>query len=576
MSATSGRPTATAPRGGGLVLPLLAITQFLMTVDTTVMNVSIGALVDDLDTTVTAIQTVITAYTLVMAASMITGGKLGDLLGRRRALRIGLVVYALGSGLTALSPNVFVLFVGWSVLEGLGAALIMPTVTALIAGTFTGTGRARAYGTIAAAAAVAVAAGPIIGGFVTANFSWRWVFAAEVLIAFGLLVGVGRIADVPVSERQELDVVGALLSAAGLALIVYGVLQSSSWGWVEPRVASGDDATAQLAGISLTAWLVVGGMFILWLLVLWLARRKARGRSPLFDPSLLENRRLRGGLSVLATQYLVSSGVFFVVPLYLSIVLGLDAFETGVRMLPLSVVLVLVAPAVPRFAPHASPRRVARAGLLLMMGAAVLLAALLGRNDADAGIVTVPFILLGAGLGLLASQLGNVIVSSEPVERSGEVGGLQYTAQNLGASLGTALIGAVVIGALTTQLLTGIEDSPEVSDAVEQAAAVQLGAGAEFVSDAQLEEALARTSLSAAERAAVVDANADARIAALQLAMMTVAAVALLGLFLTGRLPTSPLGDGDDRADRPAQRTDPDRPPPGHARRSPPDPLVER
>ena len=142
------------------MLPLLAITQFLMTVDTTVMNVSISALVDDLDTTVTAIQTVITAYTLIMAASMITGGKLGDLLGRRRALRIGLVVYAVGSGVTALSPNVFVLFVGWSVLEGLGAALIMPTVTALIAGTFTGGERARAYGTIAAAAAVAVAEAP--------------------------------------------------------------------------------------------------------------------------------------------------------------------------------------------------------------------------------------------------------------------------------------------------------------------------------------------------------------------------------------------------------------------------------
>jgi MFS family permease len=527
----------------------LAITQFLMTVDSTVMNVSISALVADLDTTVTAIQAVITSYTLVMAASMITGGKLGDLLGRRRALRMGLVIYGIGSGLTALSPNVVVLFLGWSVLEGLGAALIMPTVTALVAGNFTGQQRARAYGLIAASAAVAVAAGPIIGGFVTANFSWRWVFAAEVVIAGGLLIGSARIPDVAVEERPKLDGVGALLSAAGLAMIVLGVLQSSSWGWVAPRIADGPDATPQLAGISLTAWLVLAGVVALWMLVEWLDYRKAHGRTPLFDPTLLDNRQLRGGLSVLLTQYLVSSGLFFTVPLFLSIVLGLDAFDTGIRMLPLSLALILVAPAVPRFAAHASPRRVARLGLLLLAGAALLLAALLGANPADAGIVTVPFLLLGAGLGLLASQLGNVIVSSEPVERSGEVGGLQYTAQNLGASLGTALIGAVVIGTLATQLLQGIQDSPEVSDAVEQAASVRLDASVEFVSDTQLETALAETAIPPEEQQAIVAANSEARIEALQYGMFAVVLVSLLGLFPTRRLPGKALQSEEVTAD---------------------------
>jgi MFS family permease len=536
-------------RVSGAVLPLLAITQFLMTVDSTVMNVSISALVADLDTTVTAIQAVITSYTLVMAASMITGGKLGDILGRRRALRIGLVVYAAGSGLTALSPNVVVLFLGWSVLEGLGAALIMPTVTALVAGNFSGQQRARAYGLIAASAAVAVAAGPIIGGFVTANFSWRWVFAAEVLIAAGLLIGTARIPDVAVEERPKLDVVGALLSAAGLAMIVLGVLQSSSWGWVAPRIPSGPDATPQIAGISLTAWLILAGLFALWMLTVWLDHRKTRVQAPLFDPVLLENRQLRGGLSVLLTQYLVSSGLFFTVPLFLTIVLGLDAFETGIKMLPLSLALILVAPAVPRFAPHASPRRVARFGLLLLAGAALLLAFLLGEYPADAGIVTVPFLLLGAGLGLLASQLGNVIVSSEPVESSGEVGGLQYTAQNLGASLGTALIGAVVIGTLATQLLQGIEDSPAVSDQVEQAASIRLEAGVEFVSNAQLEEALAETPIPPEEQQAIVAANSEARIEALQFGMVAVAVVALLGLFPTRRLPSKALKSAEITAD---------------------------
>jgi MFS family permease len=533
-----------APRQAGrAVLGLLAMTQFLMTVDTTVMNVSITALVDDLDTSVTAIQTVIAAYTLVMAASMITGGKVGDIIGRRRALRIGLVIYAVGSGLTAVSPNVVFLFVGWSVLEGLGGSLIMPTITSLIAGNFTGQLRARAYGVIAAAAAVAVAAGPIIGGFVTANFSWRWIFAAEVVIALVILASTVKIADVAVQEKPELDLVGAGLSAAGLVLVVLAVLQSSAWGWVRPRVPTGPDATPQLAGMSLTAWLLIGGLLVLWLFVTWLHRRDDRGESPLFDAALLRNRQLRGGLSALLTQYFVSSGVFFTVPLFLTIVIGLDAFETGLRMLPLSLALIIVALAVPRFAPRASPRRVVKVGLLLMLGAALLMASLLDNNGADASIVTFPFLLLGAGLGLLASQLGNVVVSAEPVERSGEVGGLQYTTQNLGASLGTALVGAAVIGALSTNLLLGIQASPEVSKEVKQAAAVQLEGGVEFLSDAQVDAALDQTELPQDEKQAIAKANADARISALQLGMISVAVIAAMGLFFTRRLPASPPDD---------------------------------
>lgn len=431
------------------------------------------------------------------------------------------------------------LLLGWSVLEGLGAALIMPTVTALIAGNFSGDQRARAYGLIAASAAVAVAAGPIIGGFVTANFSWRWVFAAEVLVALAIRARSASIRDVAVEGRPTLDGIGALLSAGGLALIVLGVLQSSSWGWVMPRIPDGENATPQLAGISLSTWLVVAGIIVLWLLAIWLSHRKRQGRTPLLDPQLLASRQLRGGLSVLLTQYLVSSGVFFTVPLFLSIVLGLDAFQTGIHMLPLSLALIVVAPAVPRVAARASPRRVARFGLLLMASGALLLAALLSNNDADAGIVTVPFLLLGAGLGLLASQLGNVIVSSQPVARSGEVGGLQYTAQNLGASLGTALIGAIVIGTLATQLMQGVQSSPEVSSAVKQSASIHLEAGVEFVSDEQLQTALEGTALEPAEQQAIVEENSKARIEALQLGLVAVSLIALVSLFLTSRLPAS-------------------------------------
>jgi EmrB/QacA subfamily drug resistance transporter len=530
---------AAGRRGGTLVLGLLALTQFLMTLDASVMNVSISALVEDLDTSVTAIQGVITAYTLVMAAAMITGGKIGDLIGRRRALRVGLVVYACGSGLTALAPDVVTLLIGWSVLEGLGAALIMPTVTALIAGNFTGRARAGAYSTIAAAAAVAIALGPIIGGFVTAYYSWRWVFAAEVVIAAGILLGSRIIRDVPTDERPRLDLVGALLSATGMGLLVFGVLQSGTWGWVRPRVAEGPDATPSLLGISAVTWLVVGGLLVLLAFVAWQRHRAARGASPLVDPSLFVNRQLNVGLSVLLMQYLVMMGMFFAMPLFLSLCLGLDAFDTGVRMLPLSLALVVTAPAVPKLLPNASPRRVVFAGLVLMLAASLLLAARL-EDGADASITTLPFLLMGAGMGAMASQLGNVIVSSAPVERGSEVGGLQYTAQNLGSSFGTALVGAVVISSLTTLTIGGVQESPALPEPTKQEITSALGSGVEFVSDDDVEAALTEAGLPPPEREEVADVYATARLDALRNGMVILSVFVLVALFIAALLPSRP------------------------------------
>ncbi len=537
--------SAGAPSTASGVLALLAVTQFLMTVDATVMNVSITALVDDLDTSVTAIQGVITTYTLVMAAAMITGGKLGDILGRRRALRIGLVIYALGSGLTAIAPNVVVLLVGWSILEGLGAALIMPTVVALIAGNFEGKKRGAAYGTIAAAAAVAAAAGPIIGGFVTSNFSWRWVFVGEVFIALGIMALSGRIRDVEVDDPPQLDLVGAGLSAVGLALVVFGVLQSTAWGWITPRVGDGPDATPAVGGISATTWLILGGLAILYAFVQWLYRRQERGVEPLFDPDLLRNRQLRGGLVLLTIQFVVTNGIFFMIPLFLTIVLGLSAFETGLRMLPLSVALIVVAPSVPKLWPHVSPRKVVRLGLATMAAGSALLAVLLDEG-ADATVVFVPFLLVGAALGLLASQLGNVIVSSEPVEKSSEVGGLQYTAQSLGGSLGTAVIGAVVIGGLAGLFVEELVEDPAVSAAIAEATGTELEGGAEFVSNEELDLALAQTDLTTEEREAFFDANSVARIRSLQRGAVVAALIALLGLFATNAVPGRSLAAEDE------------------------------
>src|ERR671931_29895 len=199
------------------VLIVLAAAQFLMVLDQSVMNVSISQLVKDFDTDVTTIQAVITLYSLTMAALMVTGGKLGDILGRRRAFSIGLVIYGVGSGLTALSWSVPALALGWSVLEGVGAALVLPALVALTAGNFEGKARAAAYGVLGGVAGAGIAVGPILGGWVTTNLTWRLVFAGEVVVVIAILLGTRLLADEATERRsQALDWVGSVLSALGL------------------------------------------------------------------------------------------------------------------------------------------------------------------------------------------------------------------------------------------------------------------------------------------------------------------------------------------------------------------------
>src|SRR5215813_12983642 len=226
---------APAAKATGIVLLTLAAGQFLMTLDSSVMNVSIATVAKDVGTTVTGIQAAITFYTLVMASLMITGGRLGQIFGRKRAFAVGCVIYGCGSLITALSPSLPVLLLGWSVLEGVGAALIMPAIVALVASNFARAQRPRAYGLVASAGAIAVAAGPLIGGLFTTYLSWRWVFAGEVLVVLVILAFTRRIADTPPEQGARLDPVRTALSALGLGLIVYGILRAGTWGFVQPK-----------------------------------------------------------------------------------------------------------------------------------------------------------------------------------------------------------------------------------------------------------------------------------------------------------------------------------------------------
>ncbi|HEY2159813.1 MAG TPA: MFS transporter [Solirubrobacteraceae bacterium] len=536
----AGAPATGASRATGLTLLTLASAQFLMILDSSVMNVSIATVAKDVHTTVTGIQTAITLYTLVMACLMITGGKLGEIFGHKRAFAVGCVIYGCGSLTTALSPSLPVLLIGWSFLEGVGAALILPAIVALVASNFGRAERPRAYGLVASAGAIAVAAGPLIGGLFTTYASWRWVFAGEVLVVLVILVLTRRMAATAPPERVALDLVGTALSALGLGLIVFGILKSGVWGLVQPKPGA-----PKWIGLSPAIWLVLAGGIVLVLFLWWENRRLKHDKEPLINPRILLNPVLRGGLTSFFFQYLLQAGLFFTIPLFLSVALGLSAIATGVRLLPLSVTLLVAAVGIPRLFPRVSPRRIVRLGFLaLLAGIVVMVAAL----DSGAGpeIVTWPMLLAGLGVGALASQLGSITVSSVPDEDSGEVGGLQNTLTNLGASIGTALAGAVLIAALTSSFLTGIEENPAVPASVTSKATTKLASGAPFVSDKDLNAALDKAGVPADQAKAITDENATARIEGLRSALSVLAVIALLAVFFTFRIPTEqPSAESD-------------------------------
>jgi EmrB/QacA subfamily drug resistance transporter len=526
-------------KAGWLPLVILAAAQFVMVLDSSVMNVSISQIVADLDTTIQGVQLAITAYTLVMAALMLAGAKLGDILGRDRTFAIGLMVYGIGSLITSLSPSLGVLLFGWSLVEGLGAVLVIPAIVSLVAATYEGKQRALAFGVIGGTAGAAVAVGPLIGGWVTTEFSWRYVFAAEtVVVIVILLLRRRRMAHAPAVEHPpRLDLVGVLLSALGLGLAVFGILKSSEWGLIEPRGAltiGGTEITP--FGFSAVPFLILAGLGCIAGFVVWEEHRERQGRDTLVDRTLLRIVPLRAGLTTLMMQQLILLGTFFVLPVYLQVVLGLDAFETGKRLFPMSVAMFIAAMAGPRLAAGFAPKRVAQAGLVALLIASVLLLGTIDVELNDTGFA-IALAIFGVGAGLLLSQLSNVIMSSVDPAKTNEAGGLQGTAQNLGASLGTALIGAVLIAALTNGFADRIENNPAISQQTRDAVMQKTEEGIDVVPVAQVEKAATDAGLPQDEAQAIADDYGDAQLQGLKRALGAVGIFALLALWFTRGLP---------------------------------------
>ncbi|MEI6850692.1 MAG: MFS transporter [Candidatus Saccharibacteria bacterium] len=522
-----------------LVVIVLSLAQFIMVLDSTVMNVSISEIVADLNTTVAGLQVAITFFTLVMAAMMLTGGKIGDILGRLKTFKYGLLIYGIGALITSLSVSLPMLIFGWSFIEGLGAVLVIPAVVALVAANYEGKDRVVAYSILGAVSGAAAAAGPLIGGAVTTYLSWRYVFAFETIIVLIILFFfASKIKDIKIIKKPTLDKISVMLSATGIFFIVFAILQSKTWGWIDPMSApmiNGHEFTP--FGYSVVPFMIAIGIGILWFFFDRQIKLKKDGKSPLLDVSMLKVPALRTGLANITIQYLITGGLFFVLPVYLQMSLGLDALSTGLKILPLSFALVVFSLLGARLVGKYSPKRIIVMGKYLIIAGICALLFSMGPEIKDI-MFQIGMFLVGGGMGLMASQIGNVILSSVEETQTSEAGGLQGTFQNLGSSFGTAVIGSVLIASLTTGFITSATDSSSVlPDQVKTYISDNSKAGISVVNKNEIYNYSIKKGLSKDEANEVTDYYMNAQMASLKKAMLTLLFLALMGLLFSKGLP---------------------------------------
>lgn len=520
----------------GLVIFALSMAQFIMTVDTTIMNVSVPTLVSDLNTNVSSVQAAITLYALVMASLMLVGGKIGELYGRKRIFQIGLLIYGVGSLITAIAPNIGVLILGWSLLEGIGAALMMPAMMALISVNFKAKQRVAALGIVAGVAGAAAALGPIIGGALSTYASWRYAFIGEVVIALFTLILSKNLFDKKVSNQEKLDYWGSLLVVVGMAISVFGILQISTYGLIKaikPFEIAGYQL--DLFGISIVPFLVGIGMLILWRFFKYEKKQILAKNPSLLNVDLLKIIPLRSGLSIIVVTQLTLAGTLFAMPLFLQLVLGYSAMKSGVALLPISIALIALSVLGQRIMKNKPAIDSIRIGqLLIIIGLSWLV--VIASNDTTQLDLVIPFLILGAGIGLVIPFVQNIILGSVKESDSSQAAGLNYTYQQLGTSLGTAVIGGTLLFVLGSGIVKGLGESSQFDKALVDQYSVQISSNVEFVSNEQLEEALKQTELSQAEKDAFIEINSQSRIRAIKAALAIGAIATLLAFAASGKI----------------------------------------
>jgi EmrB/QacA subfamily drug resistance transporter len=517
-SGDTGNDGPVWPAGGRRLALLLAMAMFVLVVDTSLMNVSIAKVVEDLGTTVSGVQGAIALEALVSASFILIGSKVGDLIGRKRAFVLGLLGYAVGALAMTVSQGLTAIIVFWAVIGGLGASLLLPAMQSLIHGNFEGGAQKRAYALVGAAAAVAAAVGPLLGGFLTTFLSWRVGFLLEVVVIAIVLSGLKRIRDVPYTGPRNVDVVGALLSAVGMGGVVVGILV-----WQEG---------GEYVGV-----LIAVGLVALGSLARWLVRRKRDGKPTLLDPDLFRHDLFRLGIASQMLQNIALGGTMIVLPIYLQMVQEYNALQTGLTIAPLSLTMFATALLAGKKAGTRRPAAIIRAGSGLLTVGLLALVPIVPRADSGWPLV-IPLAVAGAGLGLLVSQLNNYTLSPISDERVSEAAGVNSAAGSFGLSFGLAFAGAIMLATLSIAFTQKAQDSTVLPVASQQQVSQALEKDAEVLSNTKLEQQLAGQP--AAIRDEIIRINTDARPLALQVALLVPILAGLLGLLNGFRMMRRP------------------------------------
>ena len=505
-------------QGSRRLMVLLAMAMFVLVVDTSLMNVSISAVIRDLDTTASGVQSAIALEALVSAAFILINSKVGDLIGRKRAYVLGLLAYAVGALAMTLAQSLTAIVIFWAIIGGLGASLLLPAMQSLIHGNFTGAAQKQAYALIGAAAAIAAAVGPLLGGFVTTYLSWRVGFALEVAIIAVVLSQIRLVTDVAYTGSREMDGIGAVLSVLGMGGVVLGILV-----WQE--------------GGEFVVLLIAVGAVALASLARWLVARKRQDRVTLLDPDLFRNPNFTVGISGQLLQQVALGGAMIVLPLFLQMTLEYNAMQAGVALAPLSLTMFAAALVAGRRAGNRRPAAIIRVGFLLAAGGMALIIPLVPRVDSGWYLV-VPLVIAGCGLGLLVSQLNNYTLAPIQEERISEAAGVNSAAGSFGLSFGLAVAGGLMLAALSFSFTNLTESSTVIPPAQQQQIAAALEGDAEVMSNTALEQQI--TGQPPEVEAEILAINDEARNRSLQVALLIPLLAAVLGLgnsFRMLRLP---------------------------------------
>lgn len=521
-------------QGKWMLLITMSLVGFIMFLDTTMMNVAISSIVEDLNTSITTVQAAISLYALIMAAFMITGSKIGELYGLKKVFIIAMIMYAIGTTMAALAPTIGVLIIGWSVIEGLGVAMLLPITTILVTINYKGLDRAKALSIFAVVASVAAALGPIYGGFMTSFVSWRWAFASE-LIVVAIIFFMLKYVHAPKPSKtadKKLDIKGTALMASSLIIILLSIIGASTYGFFAPKevfVIFGYEITP--FGLSFVPFTLALGVALLGWFMKWETKLMKANKEPLVNTIVFENKMFNTSVIVGGMLAFIITGFLFIIPVFLQTAFGYSAIETGVALLPLTLAMMIFAIIFAPFGSRFSPRMISQLGLgIMIIGAIVLdrsLSMELVTHDLIPGLL-----IFGAGVGIITSQITNLAMSAVTTDLTTEASGVNNTLRQFGTALGTAILGTVLISGFFIMIERNITASETLSDTQKTAIITAVRQSTQEV-ESQTHVPL---ELSAQEKSEVTQIIDESTLNAMTLTLYTIIFITIIALFFSRKL----------------------------------------